>query len=143
MSKVNLSGVGVGDVLVSTRTLKVTDRKGKFVYLEDVNSGYPFRLIDGKDHGSWKFQIVEKGKRKYKIGDRISGNEVRDHMWKRGTVIRRVSDAFAYDAFYVLLTNGAWKVTVIADYDDYVSSVVEFSDFHYSDHPDFEIVYLP
>lgn len=136
MSKVNLSGVGIGDVLVSTRTLKVTDRKGKFVYLEDVNSGYPFRLIDGKDQGSWKFQIVEKGKRKYKIGDRISGNEVRDHMWKRGTVIRWVSDA----TLYVLLTNGTWKV--IADYDDYVP-VVEFSDFHHSDDPEFEIAYLP
>lgn len=139
MSKANLSGLGIGDVLVGSRTLKVTDRVGGRVYFEDVDSGHRFTLNDGEEKGTWAFSVIQKAKRKYKVGDRISGNEVREHQWKRNTTLLWVGDDGNDGGIYVLRSDGIWAMSDV-EWED--TDTLNFNDFG-GDKPSFEIVYLP
>jgi hypothetical protein len=99
-----LSSLGVGDIIKSKRTLRVTDvTPAGNVYFADVQNGKRFAIVDQSTEGSWSFDLIAKApKPRPKVGDKISGEVVRDTKWKRGTVIK------APVHIYVLTEDGDW-----------------------------------
>lgn len=70
-------------------------------------------------------------RRKVKVGDKITGNELRSRMWKRGTVIRDQGDGL-----YILTAGGQWCGS-----EDTVGMFFGFGDFSNSEQ--LTVEYLP
>lgn len=83
-------------------------------------------------------------RRKIKVGDRISGRDMQEHQWKRGTLLKWVGWPLAESqpVFLMLNADATW-----CDTDD-SSGRFDFEDFTDGD-PDndnaplYEVVYLP
>lgn len=100
----DLSLLNEGDVIDGARTLHVTGRSETLVHLSDVRDGRTFALrLDGSDQGSWRFKMVKKAKRQFKVGDKLTGQELNDNPWRRGTVIVSLT-GFAF----LLKADGEW-----------------------------------
>lgn len=98
-----LATLKVGDRFTTQRVHEVVETPGGFVRTKDVNNdeirfGVPIKA----DHGSLSVVDVQYAKRKPKVGDELTADEVRAHQWKRGSVLT----ASGYT--YVLTGNGTW-----------------------------------
>lgn len=104
-----LDRLSVGDVIEATRTVRVVRRRGDgTIDLQDVHNEDDVDLYLDPDtdlDSSLRISMVKKAKRQFKEGDTITGRELKDHMWKRGTVIAAVGNP-SYEN--VLHADGEW-----------------------------------
>jgi hypothetical protein len=82
---VDLSKLRVGDVIEMKRTLQVQRIEKGYVEAVDVQSDHRFGFTgsDRGGRGTLKLSVVAKAKPK--VGDVITGREVKATQWKRGT----------------------------------------------------------
>lgn len=129
-----LDDLRVGDVIRTTRTHKVRKVEPAFVGIADVNSGQTFGIARDADHGTLSVEVVKKAaKAKPKVGDVLTADQVREHQWKRGSVL---SDQEGY--VYTLSAKGFWfSPDEITETDSHVS----FAELEYGS--ELTVVHLP
>lgn len=106
-----LKDVRVGDTLKVERVVKVTDVEVGHTYrtvqVRDVKTGRRAAPIrDDNDYGTLKVTRVKRAKPK--AGDVINGQQLNEHMWKRGTVVEYVPRP---GVRYMLTEHGTWTST--------------------------------
>lgn len=112
-SRAVFDALGLGDVVQSRRTYRVTSRgpgdldtwTEPYVKLADVQSGARFTLRPDDLDSSIRIELVKKAKREYKVGDVLSSDEHKAHMWRRGSV---VDLANVPGNLFVLFEDGKW-----------------------------------
>lgn len=101
--KPNLKSLRKGDIIKGHRTMKVLDKIGARTILADVQSEQKFSIeTDGSTAGSWHFEMVKKAAPQ--VGDVVTGAEVRDLPFMRGTVLIGVVNGHTL----VLTSDGDW-----------------------------------
>lgn len=93
-----------GDLVKLTRTLRVhnTDGEGN-LYGRDEKSGIRFEVLKG---GSLKLELLHRSKPKPRVGDVLTGPEVRETQWKRGTVLSNIMSTRT--SAFILTADGDW-----------------------------------
>lgn len=130
MSKLNVKNLRVGDTV---KVEGVVNEIGTF--------GAYFSSGDGNYFGEYSDLSLVK-RRKIKVGDRVSGREVQEHQWKRGTLLKWVGWPICElePVFFMLNADATWSDTSDP------SSLLQFE--HFADDADddeaiYEVVYLP
>lgn len=108
VTKEQLAKLNPGDIIQAQRTLKVVGPEDKFgqwvLRVEDVSNGEGFTIHpDWEKDTTYRVSVVKKAKRQFKEGDTITGRELKDHMWKRGTVVA------THFAAWRLTKDGTWQ----------------------------------
>lgn len=136
-----LRSLGVGDVVDVIQTFRVVDKTDEFIAFDDVQeSAYaPSLLLSFNNQlGSVRIGIVKKAaKPKPKVGDVLSGAEIREHQWKRGTMISCVPHS--PDHAIVLFADG--DLHGVGSIDGFGSEPFGFDEL--DPDADFTILYLP
>ncbi len=108
MSKLNLAGYAVGDIVQTHRTHKVVRTGVGGIELHDVKAAQQFYVSADADHGTLHIEMVKKAiKPKPKMGDIITGRQLNDIWWKRGAVVRWSGES-GVSYVYILQANGTW-----------------------------------
>lgn len=104
MSKSVLDGLAVGDIVEYRRTVRVAASKCSEVYFTDVQSGRALRVDHPDSTGSLQISMIQKAAKPHpKPGDVITGKQVKETHWKRGTVLLKKGFTF------LLLASGEWQ----------------------------------
>lgn len=92
--KLKLDRFGVGDIVQTRRTHRIERVfKDGGLRIADVQTGTTFHVSPTADHGSLRVDLVlkaPKARPKPYPGAVLTGQEIRDTWWKRGTIIRCV-----------------------------------------------------
>ena len=92
MSELRLDGYVEGDIVQMRRTGKVVRVADGYVEMKDVQSGHRFGVSDAQAASSVRLEMVKRAARpRPKQGDVITGQQVQDIPWKRGTIFRLVT----------------------------------------------------
>lgn len=126
----NVDGIRVGDTVKVEGVVSVIGSHG-VVFGDGLSADYD------------EVQVVKR--RKIKVGDRVSGRDIQEHQWKRGTLLKWVGWPLTKSepVFLLLNADATWSDTGDSSWR------VEFSDFADADDPDsdndplYEVVYLP
>lgn len=139
-----LETLKVGDRFTTHRNHEVVEVGSGFIRTKDeFNDEIRFGVPIKADHGSLSVTEIERAKRKLKVGDELTASEVRDHSWKRGTVL--TSGGYTY----VLTAEGDWfspgRYAPAPWRDDPWEQDlrVQFTDLDMGDEYQYKVVHLP
>lgn len=94
MNKLRLDRYAVGDIVEMRRTGKVVKSAGTvdghYLEMADTKTGYRFGIMEGNGNAYRVEMVLRAPRPKPKQGDIITGAQVRDTQWKRGTIFRVV-----------------------------------------------------
>ncbi|MGZ4556814.1 MAG: hypothetical protein ACXVXZ_13905 [Mycobacteriaceae bacterium] len=90
-----------GDIVKLTRHIEVDSIDDRYIFGRDAKSDQSVGIHYGPD-SSAQLEVVKRAVRKLKVGDEVTGDEIRERQWKRGTIVGH------RDEEWVLHGDGRW-----------------------------------